>query len=1014
MKHDYLGIKLLLAVVWLPSAGFARNTLTLPPAVVRYQVSQSVSGIVKDRHGVPIPGVTVTEKGTSNSVLTDVNGHFKLNVSGAGAILIIKSIGFQTREIALAGKSSLDIELSDSVQSLDELVVVGYGTQKKKDVTGSVVSLSSKDIAGQSVPDAGQAIQGRAAGVQVITPGAPGSNVTLRVRGTGTINNSDPLLVIDGVPTDISLNTLNPNDIASMDILKDASASAIYGSRGANGVVIITTKKGISGLSHLNFDFFAGIQKATNMVKMLDAEQFTQLNNELLINNNQPTNPAYANPASFGAGTNWLGELFDTAPIQSYSLSYSGGSERSDYYISGNVLDQKGIVTNTSYTRYVTQFNSNHKVFNWLKMGNNLTLNHDYKPSGAYDIRSAMAANPVIPVFNADGSYAGPIGQAQWYGDVINPVAKAKLVENSTQGYNVLGSVYAEIKFLPELTFKSTAGIQASFWNTRTWSPKYNYQPIAQPSSYLAEQYNKSLTYNLDNYLTYDKFFNQDHHVTILAGTSAQSNHYNFAGGNVSGFASDLTQQLSNGSGPAVLQGAGSEWALFSLMGRANYAYKDRYLLTATIRRDGSSRFGENNKYGTFPSASLAWRISQEPFFKNISFFNDLKLRAGYGTTGNQNIGNYTFASGLDSRVYVFNGTVVPAVIALTAANPNVRWETVKQSNIGMDAAFFNQRISLSVDAYLKKTSDMLVPVTLPISTGYSGTPPPVNAGEVENKGIEIAVNSNNLTGEIQWNTSFNISFNKNKLTALSDNTPLYGGSIGLNGNLNTNTVGYPINSFYGFVTQGIFQTQFDVDAHAAQVTGMDPFNRTSAGDIRFKDLNNDGVINDQDRMIIGNPNPKFTYAMNNTWSYKGFDLAVFLQGVYGNDIFNANNIYQESMSVAQNQTERTLGRWTGPGTSNSMPRAIFNDPNKNSRPSDRFIENGSYLRIKNVTLGYSLPDQWIKHMKINKIRIYAAAQNLYTFTKYTGFDPEVGANGIDFSVYPVTRTLSLGINVSL
>jgi TonB-linked SusC/RagA family outer membrane protein len=972
-----------------------------------------ITGKVTDSKGQPLPGVSVTEKGILNATVTDLNGDYKLSVAGTSSVLVFKFIGFATQEVTVSGRTTINITLTDDVKALGDVVVVGYGTQRKRDVTGSVASLNVKEAASQPVPDIGQAVEGRVAGVQAITSGAPGSNVTIRVRGVGTINNADPLLVIDGVPTDIPLNTINPDDIASFDVLKDASAAAIYGSRGANGVVLITTKKGTPGQNHLNFNAFAGVQHATNLVKMLNAGQFAQLNNEMLANNNQATNPAYANTSALGDGTNWVDAAFRKAPIQSYTLSYSGGTDKSDYYVSGSILDQKGIVTSTSYRRYTVQFNGNERVVKWLKFGHNLTLNSDQKPSGGYDIRNSLAANPAQPIFNGDGTYAGPVGQPQFYGDVRNPVATANLVQNNTWGNNILGSVYAEATLLPGLTFKTTGGLQASFWNSRSWSPKYNYQPIPQPNSTLSEQYNKSMTYTWDNFLTYDKFFGNDHHLTVLAGTDAQSYNNHYAGGNVSGFASDVTQQLNNGTLNPVLNGSGSEWALLSYVGRANYSYKDRYLITGTIRRDGSSRFGENKKYGTFPSGSIAWRVSQEPFLKNVSFFDDLKLRAGYGATGNQNIGNYAFASVLTSAVYNFNGTVVPAELALIAANPNLHWETVKQSNIGIDATFLHQRVTLNLDGYIKKTTNMLVPVNLPISTGYSGAPP-INAGNVENKGIELTLTTRNLTGKLTWTTNANISVNKNKITALSDGTQLYGGNIGLNGNINTNAVGHPINSFYGFVTQGLFQTQFDVDAHATQVPGADPYNRTSAGDIRFKDLNNDGIINDADRTYIGNPNPKLIYGMNNTFSYSGFDLSVFVQGVYGNKIFNANNVYQESMAVAQNQTERTLGRWVGAGTSYSMPRAVFNDPNKNSRISDRFVEDGSYLRIKTATLGYTIPKQWMQRARLSSARLYVTGQNLFTFTKYTGFDPEVGSNGIDFSVYPVTRTISLGINLTL
>ena len=1009
LKYPLVAMLLVTTVFQASAASGNRMAATV---IIHQEIT--VTGKVTDSKGSTLPGVAVAEKGTTNGTVTDANGNFKLRVAGPASVLVVKFIGFNTQETTVGTRTVINVVLNDDIKNLNEVVVVGYGTQKKRDVTGAVTSVSMKEIASQPVPDIGQAIEGRAAGVHAVTSGSPGSNVTLRIRGTGTINNADPLLVIDGVPTDVPLNTLNPDDIASLDVLKDASAAAIYGSRGANGVVLITTKKGTSGQSHLSVSAFAGVQQATHLVKMLNATQFVQLNNEMLTNNNQATNPAYANPASFGTGTDWLGALFRRAPIQSYTVSYSGGTDKSDYYVSGSVLDQKGIVTSTAYRRYTIQFNGNNRVFKWLKFGNNITMNHDEKPSGSYDIRSAMAANPAQPIYNADGTWSGPVGQAQFYGDERNPVATTVLNSNNTDGYNVLGNLFVEATILPSLTFKSTGGLQASFWNSRSWAPAYDYQPIPQPNSYLSEQYNKSLTYTWDNFLTYDKVFGKDHHVTVLAGTDAQSNAYHFIGGNVSGFASDVTPQLNNGTLNPVLQGGGSEWSLFSLVARANYSFKDRYLLTGTIRRDGSSRFGANNRYGTFPSGSFAWRISQEPFFQHIKFFDDLKIRAGYGETGNQNIGNYSFASVLTSAVYNFNGTTVPAEIALNAANPNLHWETVKQINLGVDATFLNQRINLTADAYLKRTTGMLVPINLPISTGYSGVPPYGNAGNVENKGIEIAVNTRNITGRFSWITNANISFNRNKITALSDNTSLFGGNIGLNGNININAVGHPINSFYGFVTQGVFQTQFDVDAHATQIAGNDPYNRTSPGDIRFKDLNNDGVINDADRTYIGDPNPKFIYAMNNTFSYKGFDLSIFLQGVYGNKIFNANNVYQESMAVAQNQTTRVLGRWEGPGTSNTMPRAIFNDPNKNSRISDRFVEDGSYLRIKTATLGYTLPGPWMQKAHFSRARLYVTAQNLFTFTKYSGFDPEVSSNGIDYSVYPVTRTISLGINLTL
>ena len=988
----------------------------LKAAVLKSEKSTAitVSGKVTDSKGEPLVAVSVIEKGTSNGVTTGVDGTFKITVTGASSILVFSYLGFEKQEVAVNDSPNITVVLEESVSNLNEVVVVGYGTQRKKDVTGSVASVTAKDIKSLPVTNAGDAIQGRASGVQVVSSGVPGSNVTFRIRGIGTINNSDPLLVIDGVPTNVPLNTLSPDDIASIDILKDASAAAIYGSRGANGVVLITTKRGSANKSNLEFKAFTGVQTATGMVDLLNASQFAALHNEMMANNGQLQNPAFADPASLGVGTDWLGELFQSSPLQNYSLSYSGGTEKSSYYVSGGVTDQKGIVINTDYRRYTLQFNSDSKVFQWLKFGNNLTLNHDIKTNGSYNIRNTMAALPTQAMYNNDGTYAGPVGQPSWYGDIANPIGQATINTSATKGYNIVGNLYGEITLFKDLKFKTTGGVEALFWDNRNWAPKYNWQPIPQPNSYLSQQYNKSQTWLWDNFFTYDKTF-ADHHLTLIAGSSAQTNRYEFMNGSIQNFASDATQQLNNGTAQPTVGGSGSEWALLSFVGRANYDYQGKYLVTATLRRDGSSRFGANNRWGTFPSGSVAWRISEEDFFKNkVSFVNDLKLRVGYGVTGNQNIGNYSFASVLQTVQYNFNGQPVTAIVPLAIPNPNVRWEEVEQANAGFDLSVMKNRLNLTVDAYVKNTNDMLVPMSVPISTGYSDiVVPSINAGKVQNKGVEFSVNSRNLTGAFEWNTNFNISYNKNKVVSLNSDVPLYTGSIGLNQNLSIQNPGYPVSSFYGFATNGIFQNQAEVDDYAVQVPGSDPNNRTSPGDVKFRDLNNDGKIDDGDRTFLGNPSPRFIFAMNNSFSFKGLDLSVFLQGVSGNDVFNANRIYQEGMAVAQNQTTAVLNRWTGEGTSYSMPRAVFNDPNKNTRVSDRFIEDGSYLRVKNVTLGYTLPKSLSRKAKMSVARIYLSGQNLLTMTNYSGFDPEVSANGIDFNVYPVTRTISAGINLT-
>jgi TonB-linked SusC/RagA family outer membrane protein len=1012
MKRNNIGYKIIdEKIVLYP---IATSSVTLFKTETKNDLDKIISGKVTNDQGEPVAGVSVAEKGKSNTVITDDKGVFSINVANDNAVLIFTSVGYESVELAVSRFNNQDIVLKEKVKGLQDVVVIGYGTQKRKDLTGSVASVDAKDLKSLPVPSIGEGLQGRAAGVQVLTSGAPGSNVTFRIRGVGTINNSDPLLVVDGVPTDVPLNTFSQDDISNIEILKDASAAAIYGSRGANGVIIITTKKGTSAKNVLEFQMFAGVQKANNIVKMLDASQFASLHNEMMKNNGQPQNPAYADPLSLGKGTDWLNTLFRAAPMQNYSLSYSGGSAKSNYYVSGSILNQDGIVINTGYKRYTIQFNTETKLFDWLKFGNNLTLNTDVKKSGSYDIRNTMAALPGQPIYNDDGSYSGPVGQSSWYGDILNPIGKATVNENTIKGYTVLGNIYTEIRLLKDLKFKSTAGVQALFYDSRSWAPKYNWQPIPQPNTYLFEQYNKSLTWLWDNYFTYDTYIKEKSHLTLLAGSSAQNNRYDYMNGSIQNFASNSTQQLNNGTSQPTIGGSASEWALLSFIGRANYTYNNKYLVTATIRRDGSSKFGSSNRWGWFPSGSAAWRISDESFMKNIPWITDLKIRAGYGITGNQNIGNYSFASVLQTVQYNFNGQTVNAVVPLAIPNPNVRWEQVEQSNLGIDASLFEGRIGVTFDAYIKNTDNMLVPMAVPISTGYSDIfVPSINAGKVQNKGVELTITSENLKGKFEWNTSFNISYNKNKVVSLNDSVPMYTGSIGLNQNLSIQSAGYPVNEFYGFVTNGIFQNQKEVQEYAVQVPGADPFNRTSPGDIKFRDLNNDGIIDDNDRSYIGDPNPSFIFAMNNTFSYAGFDLSVFLQGVSGNTIFNANRIYQEGMAVAQNQTTAVLDRWTGEGSSNTMPRPVFNDPNKNARVSNRFIEDGSYLKIKNITFGYNLPKAILQKVKISSAKIYASCQNLVTFTRYTGFDPEVPSSGIDFNVYPVTRTLSAGINVT-
>ena len=925
-------------------------------------------------------------------------------------------LNYLSSTIAIAAfylSGSLYAQKSDTLKekNIEEVVVIGYGKAKAKDLTGSVSVINLNKTGNQPVADIGQAIQGRASGVTVINSGEPGSNVTFRIRGTGTIQNNNPLIVVDGMPLNGGLNQINMSDVESINILKDASSTAIYGSRGANGVVMITTKRGAKG-GILNFDTFTGIQSVSNMIKVLDASQYAQLNNEMLANGGLTPNPEFANPSSLGAGTNWLGALFNPSILSSYSLSYGDRSEKSNLYVSTSYFNQKGVVLNTNYDRYIVQINGDTKLKSFLKVGNSVKLQHDIKKNGSYDIKGTILSLPTRPIYDTNGNWAGPGSNPLLYGDIDNPIGKATIVENSTKGYNIQGNIYAEAEIIKDLKFKSLGGIETNIWYNRTWSPKYSWGVKSQENSYLFEGSNRSITLLWDNTLTYDKTIGK-HHINAVVGSSAQNNKYNYLSASVQKFASDNTQQIDNGILQPVQHGNASEWAIMSYLGRVNYNFANKYYVTATIRRDGSSRFGMDNRWGWFPSAALAWRISNENFLKNSNVINNLKLRLGYGITGNQEIGNYSFSSSYNTYLYNFNNSYVSAVLPTVLPNPNVKWEGQEQYNAGFDLDLFNNRISLIVDGYVKNTNDMLVPMSVPVTSGYSDVyVPSINAGKIQNKGFEVTLSTKNIIkNDFKWSSDAVFSYNKNNVESINSDTPIITASGGFNSAIGLIKAGYPVNVFYGYITDGIFQNQAEVDSHAVQMPGSNSATSTAPGDIRFKDLNNDGVVNDKDRTIIGNPNPKFTFSFNNTFSYKNFDLTIFLQGSYGNDIFNANRMYTEAMSIIQNQSTAVLGRWTGEGTSNNIPRAIYGDPNQNSRVSDRYIEDGSYLKIKNINLSYTLPKA-VFGQNFNSVKIFVSAQNLVTWTKYSGFDPEVPVNGIDNGTYPITRTVSLGLNI--
>ena len=978
--------------------------MLLPMCMFAQQIT--VQGVVKDQTGETVIGASVMEKGTTNGTITGIDGDFSLNMSPNGT-LVVSFVGYKTQEVQVKGQKQLQVVLSEDAEMLDEVVVIGYGTMKKSDLTGAVSSIGNKDIKDSPVSNLGQAIQGKISGVQIVDAGKPGDNVSIKIRGLGSINNCDPLVVIDGVPTDLGLSSLNMADVERLDVLKDASATAIYGSRGANGVVMITTKRGTEGKGKLAVSANYSFQNATNVPSLLNAAQYAELSNDMMVNSGRNPTPEWANPSELGAGTDWMDELLRTGVMQNYTVSYSGGNEKSHYYVSGGFLDQSGIVKSVNYRRFTFQSNSDAQVLKWLKFSNNITFSADTKKSGSYNIGDALKALPIYPVKNEDGSWSGPDGNSEWYGSTRNPIGPTELNKSQTDGYNFLANLTAELTFTKWLKFKSTFGYDAKFWFIDNFTPKYNWKPTPTEETSRYKSDNKSFTYLWDNYFLFDHTFAEKHRVGLMAGMSAQWNTNDYLNAQKNVFMFDNVHEMDNGEEMYAIGGNETEWALLSYMARVNYSYEDRYLLTATIRRDGSSRFGKKHRWGTFPSVSVAWRASQEKWFPKNDYINDLKVRAGYGVTGSQaSVGNYSYLASYNTSVYPFgiSSGNQTALVSSTLANPYIHWEEVAQTNIGFDASLFNSRVMFSFDAYLKETRDMLVKASIPITSGFEDTTTTyTNAGKVRNQGIEMSLHTINLTGELGWETNLTATYNKNKIKDLNSDVPYYINQIN-NSYVTMLAKDYPINVFYGYVTDGIFQNQSEVNTHAVQ-PGAEP------GDIRFRDLNNDGVINDSDRTVIGNPNPSWLFSMNNSLSYKGFELSVFLQGIAGNKIYNANNIDNTGMAAAYNQTTDVLKRWQGEGTSNSMPRAVFGDPNQNTRVSDRFVENGSYLRLKNITLSYTFPKQWLQKAQIENARLSLSCENVATITGYSGFDPEVGINGIDQNRYPISRTFSLGLN---
>ncbi|MEE1316057.1 MAG: TonB-dependent receptor [Prevotella sp.] len=1016
-----------------------------------------VKGSVSDADG-PLMGATVKVKGTSNATITDLDGKYTISVS-PGQTLEVSYIGYVSKDVKVGDKTTIDIIMEADGRLLSDVVVVGYGQMKRSDLTGSVVSVDDKAIK-QSVPTSiDQVLQGRAAGVQIqANSGTPGGNSSIRIRGTNSINlTSQPIFVIDGVVIETStsddssnpLAAINPNDIVSMDILKDASATAIYGSRASNGVIMVTTRRGQKGDAMVTYDGYVGWQNMPKHLDVLNLQEYAQHYNA--IADAQIKNPSanFVRPDLLSEGTDWQDELFRNAFTTSHNVGISGGKEGISYAFSGGYLDQEGIALGSSFNRLTLRSNIDAQLKSWLKGGISFSMTSSKQKLGTDNnlIMNALRSQPSTAVYNADGGFDGP--DDVWMPE--NPVAIALLRDNYNKKENFRLNTYLEATIIKGLTLKTE--ISADYNNQRYYYYEPDYQLGIKTNDIRTGKWTKtnSKYWSWRNILTYDTAIAEKHNINFMLGQEMSHSHWETQASTATGYLSNSATDPSAGD---VTQstGTGSQVnsSIFSYFGRLFYNFDDRYLLTATLRRDGSSKFAEDNRWGWFPSAALAWKVSNENFLKDNKVLNNLKLRLGWGATGNQNVENWAYMALLASKTTPW-GT---GVLNGNNANPNLKWETTYSTNVGLDFAFFNNRIEFIVDWYYKKTKDLLLQMPLPGFLGSTGqgaaTNPWANVGSIRNTGVAFTLNTVNIDkGDFLWRSNVVFSLNRNKVTALdTENSELYYNlSIGSdNTNVTKTVVGKPIGQFWGYKVVGMFNKPEDFYYKDAQgnvkqvaLPEGETIGKNEAwlGDFIFADINGDGVITNDDQTFIGNPEPKFTWGFGNTFSYKGFDLTVFFTGSYGNDVINYNRRWTEITGSTSNLSKDVLGYArvemidpNGPddfrnyhvvNAGTTMPR-LYTDSykNLNNRMSDNYVEDGSYIRLQNVSLAYTFPKSWTKKIHLENLKIYCNIQNLFTWSEYKGYDPEVGSlygntllNGVDYGRYPTPRIYTVGLNVA-
>lgn len=1029
---------------------------TLLGTITMYAQIEIKGTVTTKEDGQPLPGTNILMKNGKAGTTTDFDGNYKISVNSKENILVFSYQGFKSKEVIIGNQTTIDVELEEDISSLDEIVLIGYGSSRKKDLSGSISSIKAKDLEATKVTTPDEFVQGRVSGLLLTqTSGQPGAATSVRIRGSSSINaGSEPLYVIDGFPVDSNsdnlggsvtegpnlnaLSTISPSDIESIDVLKDASATAIYGSRGANGVIIITTKRGINGKAQINYDTYLSVSQVGKQLDVLNAGEFAFYINEARYNNGDSR--FYTNPFSFGEGTDWQDEIFRTAYTKNHDLSIKGGNEKIKYALSASYMDQEGIIIETDFTRYNFRANLDFKASDKLSIENSFSVSRsDYNSArtdtdGGLGVSSAVTGaylfNPLLPVFDAEGNYVKGDFEVQDDGSFINaingspemiqnfasPVAYQNLLDSKGKTTRILDNLAINWTLLDHLTLKVSGGADIVLHEEYLFrTAELDFGNSA--SAYGAKSKRVSTNLLAETTLTYENTFNNKHRLNAFIGTSIQDFTIDEIGISAQNFSSENFdfENLSQFSSTPGIFDAFVESTLLSYFGRINYILGDKYIFTITGRADGSSKFYEN-KFGFFPSGAFAWNVSDEDFMKNSNTY--LKFRLGYGQIGNESILPYSSLARFGTTYQSFNNIFVSGIYPISPGNPDLKWERTEQYNVGVDLRFLNDRIGITADAYIKNTKDLLLNLQIPTQTGASQLI--VNAGEVRNSGIELALNTSNIKSEnFTWDTTITAAYNKNEIINLAGLENIQTGSsiLGITG-WQRLVEGGEIGAFYGYVSDGIMQ----LDDTPANIPLFGTDNGVvTPGERKYKDLNGDGVIDaDNDRTFLGNPVPEYTFGITNTFNYKGLDLNIFFQGVAGNEIANFNRLTLEDLNGRNNVlTEAFSNRWTPQNPSNEYTRAYAGV--RTNRFSDVYIEDGSYLRLKSVTLGYSISSEFLSRMAINRLRIYVSGKNLYTFTKYSGVDPEVswgGQNnalsaGADFGGYPISKTYLMGVNIN-